>query len=139
MWKVSYPVPGEFIPVTATPAEFGREAADGQSLYFAHRHEADGLWQQPFAGGPARQLVPKLHRRNLFVPAAGGVYYIASSGQPSQPALFFWNAATGTSRQLRAFQEDIFWGLDVSPDERTLYYSQVDVANSDIMLVKEFR
>jgi serine/threonine protein kinase len=138
IWKVAYPQPGEFIPVTSTAADFGREAADGRSLYFGRRNESEGLWLQPLPSGTPRQIAKHLYRRNLFVPAPDGVYYIAPPDAQPYPSLHFWSAATGTATPLLTFPADIFWGIDLS-SKRELYYSQFDVANADIMLVNDFR
>ena len=83
------------VPVTDGPAEFARESVDGRSIYFALRQESEGLWQQPVSGGPPRQVVDQLYRRNLFVPARDVVYYVARPQADSFPSLYFRNAATG--------------------------------------------
>ena len=137
IWRTPYPpaAPLLFEPVTAGPAEVARESPDGRSLYFTRRNEADGIWHQPLPHGPATRIVDQLYRRNFFVPARNGVYYIARSGLA--PTLFF-RTLTGETRRLVTFQHDLFWGLDLSPDERSLYYSRFDVGNADIMLVSDF-
>ena len=122
LWKTSYPVPGNFLLVTAGPAEFGREAVDGKSVYFTLRNEGEGIWQQPLPDGTPRQVVDRLYLRNLFAPSKEGLYYIARSGFAF--GLFMVGHTTGKTRQVTAFSNPLFWGLDLSPDERTLFYSQ---------------
>ena len=137
LWRTEYPSPKTFVTVTPGPAAYAREAVDAKSVYFAQQHEDAGLWQQPLRGGPPKRVADRLYRRNLFVPSKDGVYYMARSGDAF--GLFFLSQTTGQTKRVAAFSQDIFWGLDLSPDERSVYYSQYDVANADIMLIDDFR
>ncbi len=139
LWKTPYPAADRLIQVTDAPADFARESIDGRRIYFSQRQESEGLWLQPPAGEPVRRVVDRLYRRNLFVPARDGVYYIDRPPADPFPSLYFLQSATGRITRLKTFDHDIFWGLDLSPDGRQLLYSQFDVANSDIMLVPDFR
>jgi Tol biopolymer transport system component len=139
IWKTEYPHPKTFIQVTAGPGEHAREAPDGQSLYYTLRREEDGIWRQTAPGGPAKRLVTDLYRRNLFAPAKDGLYYVARIPGRRFPGLFFRKATTGEIRLVTPFTNEVFWGFDLSEDERSVYYSQFDLANADIMFVNDFR
>ncbi len=43
------------------------------------------------------------------------------------------------SRPLWTTAKTLFWGFDVSPDEKLMIFSQYDVENTDIMLIPNFR
>ena len=137
LWRTEYPSPKTFVRMTPGPAAYAREAVDAKSVYFAQQHEDAGLWQQPLRGGPPKRVADRLYRRNLFVPSKDGVYYMARSGDAF--GLFFLSQTTGQTKRVAAFSQDIFWGLDLSPDQRSVYYSRYDVANADIMLIDDFR
>ena len=84
-------------------------------------------------------MVPKLFRRNLFVLSLTGIFYIGPlPGQPL-PALFFQSFAGGPPQRLLAFDREIDWGLDLSPDGKTLLYTQIDTVSSDLKFVSKFR
>ena len=46
---------------------------------------------------------------------------------------------TGKSRKLVTIERPVTYRIAVSPDGRTLLYSQVDETGSDLMLVENFR
>ena len=127
------------IRITSGGGYFGIESTDGRSLYFTKRQETDGLWVQSLPNGLAHLVVQSLHRRNLFAPSKNGVYYIGEQPSSQEQSLYFWDARKKDVTLLHTFDRPIFWGLDLSPDERQLLFSQEDVGNIDIMLVERFR
>jgi hypothetical protein len=51
----------------------------------------------------------------------------------------FKDVATGSVRTIVAIEHQLAWGLTVSPDRRSILYSQFDESGSDLMLVENFR
>ncbi len=138
LWKTPYPSADHFVTVSDAPAEFARESVDGQTVYFTHRQEGEGLWQVSSSGGVPVRVADRLYRRNLFVPSSDGVYYVAGSATENWPSLLL-RRHSGLTTRVHTFGREVFWGMDLLADETRLAYSQFDVANSDIMLVKAFR
>jgi serine/threonine protein kinase/WD40 repeat protein len=118
---------------------FGLESPERKSFYFAKRDEREGLWHQPLPSGPTTRVVARLHRRNLFAIGKTGIFYIAPIPVADYPALFFKGFQDQASRILLKFQRQIEWGLSLSPDERSIIFSQTDAGNSDILLIERFR
>ena len=139
IWRVDYPQLNRMEQVVAGEAQVAMESLDGHSLYFAKHSEVEGVWLQTLPHGQAQQVVSKLYRRNLFAPARNGLFYIAGTKDgPNHIALFFRSERDGTVKRIHTFEHDIFWGLDLSRDERSIFFSQFEVNNADIMLVENF-
>ena len=138
IWRTSYPDATNSELIVEGGA-FGLESTDSQSFYFSKRNEMEGLWRQPLPRGTASQVTGKLYRRNLFAVSKAGVYFIAPTVGTAFPSLFFKSFQSDQPRPLISFEREIGWGLGLTPDERTLLYSQVDIGNSDIMLIEQFR
>ena len=131
---------GPAVQVTRHGGFEGFESADGRFLYYTQR-KAAGIWRTPAAGGD-EVAVPGLARAGW--PRAWGLtsrrLYYVPAGDP--PAVYSFEFAT--NRTLRLFPLRVppvpsMPAFAVSPDDRWILYSQVDVDNADIMLVDNFR
>ena len=138
IWRTQY-AKSVTMELIADGGDFGLESPDGRSFYFAKRDEHEGLWRQPLPGGPVVQVVERLYRRNLFAIGKTGIFYIAPVPGADYPALFFKSLQDNAPRLLLKFQHQIGWGLSLSSDERSLVFSQIDVDNTDIVLIERFR
>lgn len=139
IWRTDYPQMKNMERIVAEEARVGIESPDGHSLFFTKRTEKEGVWQQTLPHGPVKLVADRIYRRNLFAPGRNGLFYIASvPGIPEGSALFFRDH-NGKITRLHTFNQEVFWGLDLSSDERSLLFSQFDVNNADIMLVEAFQ
>ena len=80
--------------------------------------------------------MPALSDRSLWTVVPPGIYFAPMEAPKSVP--YFDFAAEHVRRILKS-KKSFGNGLSVSPDGRWLLYTQVDKANSDIMLVENFR
>ena len=82
-----------------------------------------------------------LRRRTLFAPARHGVYFVQRGGGEAQPpTLRFYRYSDRSIQVVYTFPgPDLFWGLTLSPDERSILYSQMDSDNTDVLVINEFR
>jgi len=67
-----------------------------------------------------------------------GIYFTPRTGNDSTSSVQFFNFATGATTQIVKVTKMLDLGLGVSPDGRTLLYSQVDHTGSNLMLVENF-
>jgi Tol biopolymer transport system component len=116
------------------------ESWDGRSLY--HQRPSDSaLLARPPAGGEERLILPCVDRSNYAV-GPRGVYYVecpaADSPMSSRKVLRHWEAATGREQALATLDADGIWGLDISPDGRSVLYARSQW-NSDLMMIDNFR
>ena len=70
--------------------------------------------------------------------ASGSIVSLAY-GKVGASRFIKFRSFSGRTRTLAEIDKPITWGLTVSPDERTVLYSQVDQSGSDLMLVDGFR
>jgi serine/threonine protein kinase len=112
------------------------ESPDGKLLYYTN---SEGLWTVPVGGG-APKLVLGENVFLLYALAGHSVYY----GVRNPPALWVLRTDTGRKFEYVRFPKAGL-GLDggtvfsVSADERTIFFSQTDRQESDLMLLENFR
>jgi Tol biopolymer transport system component len=135
VWKVPANG-GAVVQVTHGGGSGAMESPDGKMLYYVKREGNGGLWKMPVGGGEEKQVVPDVYRVNYDV-TDKGIYFTPHIGKDYSSTVEFLSFATGTTRQL-VKTKPLDLGLGVSPDGRTLLYSQVDQTGSNIMLVENF-
>jgi Tol biopolymer transport system component/DNA-binding winged helix-turn-helix (wHTH) protein len=142
IWKL--PVAGgQAVQVTKQGGFDSFEAPDGQWLYYAKGRGVPGIWRMPVAGGE-ETLVLDHHRAGFWrywAVTEEGIYFTTAE-TPDRPLIEFFNFATGKVTTITTMEKRIDGnvpGLSVSPDGRTLIWSQLDQTSSDIMLMENFR
>jgi hypothetical protein len=74
------------------------------------------------------------------VVAAKGIYFVAApGGQGDRTSIDFFDFASGKTMTLRRLDKPWWYGAALSPDQRSVLYSVVDNAGSNLMLVENFR
>lgn len=129
---------GEPVQVTRNGGYYALQSADGRYLYYGKTAlEPSALWRMPVGGGEETEVLPSVTFLNFDV-CADGVYYIprVTSGASTIHYLSF---ATGKNAPVHRLTGALNYGLTVSPDGRTVLYTQVDRQSSDLMLVENFR
>ena len=94
----------------------------------------------PLDGGVETQVLDLVIQKAFEKVAQNGIYYITSS--PKGRSLRFLEFDSGSSTELASLpsiENSIASGLAVSPDRKTILYSQIDQAGSDLMIVEGFR
>jgi Tol biopolymer transport system component/predicted Ser/Thr protein kinase len=134
---------GEAVQVTKKGGFAAFESPDGRYVYYAKGQKAPGIWRVPVNGGEETQVLdqPKGGYWGYWAVVDGGIYYVNTEVR-SHPAIEFFSFATGQVKQIAAMEKeapDLYPGLAVSPDQRSILYAQVDRAESDIILVENFR
>jgi Tol biopolymer transport system component len=134
IWRVP-PEGGEAEQVTHDRGAGPAISPDGRSLYFTRGEGAEGLWRMELEGGNTVQVAPRLFRFSYAV-GRDGVYYVT----PRPNAMIrFVDSASGASRDVLAIDKPPDLGLALSPDGRSLLFTQEDYVGQDLMLVENFR
>jgi Tol biopolymer transport system component/DNA-binding winged helix-turn-helix (wHTH) protein len=142
IWKMPA-AGGQAVQVTRQGGFEGFESPDGKYFYYAKGRLAVGIWRIPVAGGE-ETLVLDHHRAGYWrywTVTEQGIYF-ATAEMPARPLLEFFSFATGKVTLVAALEKQIqsgIWGLTVSPDGRSILYTQYDQRGSDIMLMENFR
>jgi len=118
----------------AGKVSLGGESLDGKTLYFVKN---GGVWKMPVSGGESQQVVSDVYRNN-FALTEKGIYFTPKYGRDGISSVEFYDFAAGKTTQIVKILKPVDLGLGVSPDGRTLLYSQVDYEGSNLLLVENF-
>jgi hypothetical protein len=89
----------------------------------------------PAAGGEEIQVLRSVFHNNFAV-ADRGIYFIPSS----RPALVqFLSFADGRIVTIARIPREPAWGFSLSPDGRSLLFSEFEEVRADLMLVENFQ
>jgi Tol biopolymer transport system component len=133
---------GEAIQVTRGHAEASvpQESPDGKLLYYCRGFPlAMSVWRMPVEGGEEIKMLDSVHLLGLWAVRQEGIYFFTAEDDGGASDLCFYAFATGSTRKILKMERHPFYRIAVSPDERTILYSQVDDSGSNLMLVENFR
>jgi Tol biopolymer transport system component len=151
IWKVS-PDGGEPVPVTRLGGLYAKESRDGRYLYYAKFGQVStSLWRVPVSGGDEVELIHEYANYPNFAVVEDGIYFESLTlGQhfghlplfnlSTRPiaTIDFLSLANGKITRVATLPRYAGTGMDVSPDGRTLLYSQVDAFVEDLILFENF-
>jgi serine/threonine protein kinase len=140
LWKV--PVKGGApVQVTKKGGVYGTESEDGRFLYYS-KFEEPGIWKMPLSGGEEVKVLDQPPGWAWFnwVLTPRGIYFLDLMAPPNGRIEFF-DVATRRTVPIFSLQNTApgYAGLAISPDRKAILYGQTDLADSYIMLVKNFR
>ena len=116
------------------------ESPDGSLFYFSRDWANPSLWRVPVEGGEEEQVLESSFG-GIYEVVEDGVYFVPPSTPQDGFSVAFLRFATGTVEHVMSLegQPPLGMGLSVSPDGRSILYSQAEDYQSDIMLVENFR
>jgi Domain of unknown function (DUF5050) len=137
VWKVSAEG-GKAVQVTRNGGETAFESPDGKSIYYTKEYSSSALWKMPVSGGEEGQVLPSVVMR-AFSLVNEGIYFIPKRDADRKASLQFLSFATGKVKTVAPISGSSAEGLSVSPDSRSILFSQFDETGSDLMLVENFQ
>ena len=135
---------GEPIQVTEDGGEIAFESTDGKFVYYTKDWQLRAsLWKVPVRGGEEIQVLESVRSPNFSV-TPQGIYFIQVPERDEPGGSFlirFFDFATGRATTIHSLPPGVRadQGLTVSPDGRSILYTQLDQFQSDLMLVENFR
>jgi len=130
---------GEPVQITRLGGSTATESPDARYLYYAkYETSPSAIWRVPTEGGKEEPVVDGLSYTLNFVVAARGIYFLARGGERHQTTLDLFDFASGKRSTLAGVGKPFWWGMALSPDEKSLLFSVVDSAGSNLMLVDRF-
>jgi len=132
---------GEAIQVTRVDkgdVDIPRESPDGKWLYYSRGWPAQSVWKMPVAGGDSTRVLEAIAPMGKWTVGPDGIYFFTEPHEKGHTDLSVYEFATGRTGKIRTMGRPI-GGVAVSPDGRTILYTQLDEAGSDLMLVDNFR
>jgi hypothetical protein len=114
------------------------ESSDGLYLFYL---KPDGsIWRTPLPRGEEQPVFLQAERvvGSAYAPGRNGIYFMRRASPGSKQTLAFLRFADGQITTLADISRPLELGFALSPDERTILYSQIDHVSSDLMLVEHF-
>jgi Tol biopolymer transport system component/predicted Ser/Thr protein kinase len=152
LWKIPFKG-GPPVRVTRNGGVYAIESDDGQFLYYS-KFTQPGIWRMPLTGGEEVRVLNQPAGDHWFDWAVSrdGIYFL-TAGQGHgidrsktvenlpNTKIEFLNFSTRQTVSIFSLENPapFFGGLALSPDGKSLLFSQHDSSDSYIMLVKNFR
>jgi Tol biopolymer transport system component len=116
------------------------ESADGKTLYYA-KSTPRGLavWRVPVDGEEEVEVLAGISDWSNYLPTNRGIYFTPFTEPGEAASIRFFNFADGKIKTVATLPKPVFLGLTISPDGRSLLYTQLDHRGFDLMLVENFR
>ena len=115
------------------------ESHDSVLYYSKDGSSPTSIWRVPVDGGAEVPVVDGLSYSLNFAVSARGLYFIAMNDTPDRPSVDFLDFSTRQRSTLLRLDKRFWFGMTLSPDERSLVFPLVDSAGSNLMLVDRFR
>ena len=115
------------------------ESGDGFLYYAKGGGSPSSIWRVPVTGGAEVHVVDGLSYNINFAVGKRGLYFVAVADTGDKPSVDFFDFATGKRSTLARLDKPFWFGMTLSPDERSLVFPLVDSAGSNVMLVDRFQ
>ncbi len=134
---------GDAIQLTRDGGFVPLESPDGKFLYYVKSLASAELWRIPAQGGQATKILEGLSSYLNLAIVDGGVFFVPDRGVAASSSIRFLSFATNRIRPVASFDKPLdlgpSGGVSVSPDGRSILYTQFEQAGSELMLVENFR
>jgi Tol biopolymer transport system component/predicted Ser/Thr protein kinase len=139
VWRISAEG-GDLKQITRHGGTTATESPDGRYLYYAKDCSSPtSIWRMPVEGGAEERVADGLSYSLNFVVAGRGLYFLAVEDAPEKTSIDFFEFATGTRTRIVDLRKKFWFGMALSPDGKSLLFSLVNGAGSNLMLVENFR
>jgi Tol biopolymer transport system component len=129
---------GEAVQVTRNHGTLVDVSADGKWLYYSYGWPLpESVFRVPVEGGEETKVLDSVAL--IWTLGKEGIYFATGPDEQGHGSICLHEFTTGKTRKLATIQRPVSLDMDVSPDGRTLLYSQSDDIGSDLMLVENFR
>ena len=93
----------------------------------------------PVGGGEETRVLERVHVAGHWVVGEQGIYFFGPEDDKGHSDINFYDFATEKTSKILTIEKAVYEHIEISPDGRTILYSQLDEAGSDLMLVENFR
>ncbi len=134
------PTGGSPVKITTDyDCDLPQESPDGKFLYYMKGWPVNvSIWKIPVEGGQKTKVVDGVHSEGLWTVCRDGIYFFTTRDAKGHSEIRLYEFATGRVKKIATVEHRIDERIAVSPDERTIIYTQVDESGSDLMLVENF-
>jgi Tol biopolymer transport system component/predicted Ser/Thr protein kinase len=132
---------GEAVQVTRHGGGYAQESRDGRYLYFYR----GSVWRLPVEGGEEAEVLRGPDTWDGWTLSENGIYFSSWKWKVRwrsvEYAIQYFDLGSGQVTEILRTQGSVFptSTLAVSPDERSILYAEAPLAESELMLVENFR
>lgn len=129
---------GEASQLSSGTGSYPLESYDGTTLFFVRRGYSEELYQLPLQSSSTESLekrIPALHDQSLYTVTSDGIYFVPSNAPKS---ILYLDFVSGKVRKVTDMARPTNNGLSISPDGKSILYTQISEANANLMLVDHF-
>jgi serine/threonine protein kinase len=131
---------GEAVQMTRNEADQEEESPDGRFIYYSKGWPFQtSLWRMPVEGGEEVKVLDSVHTDGRWTLGREGVYFFTAPDKQGHSDIRLYEFSTGKTRVVLTIERGISEQIAVSPDGRTILYTQLDEAGSELLLVENFR
>ena len=120
-----------------------QESPDGRFLYYCKNDQRSSpvwsVWRLPVGGGEEAKVLDSVDPAGGFRVLDQGIYFFTPPDQQGRYDICLYEFGTGRMRRILTIENPPSQFIEVSPDGRTVLYTQIDQLDSDLMLVENFR
>ena len=141
IWKVPA-AGGDAVQITRNGADLPQVSPDGLYIYYLKpiRYPQEcSVWMMPVGGGEETMVLDSTACHPSYAVWEQGIYFFTPTDKQGHRDISLHEFATGRARKILTIENPAVWSMAVSPDGRTILYTQKDEAGSDLMLVENFR
>jgi Tol biopolymer transport system component/DNA-binding winged helix-turn-helix (wHTH) protein len=145
IWKVAIDdgvaQPKSPIQITWNGGYTSFESMDGREVLYTKTNQP-GIWATTLENGHERTVWrgPGPDYWSNWAVGKDGIFFLAPAADAgAPPEIQFLESKTGRVWHIARLAKPSFYGFTVSPDERSLVYSQFDRTERSILLAKNFR
>jgi Tol biopolymer transport system component len=131
---------GEAVQITRNGGDVPQASPDGRLLYYLKDDsypKSYSEWRMPVGGGEETKVLDSVHRAGHWAFGGQGIYFFAKPDEKGRSDIRFYEFATRRINKILTVEREIESWIAVSPDNRTILYTQLEAA-SDLMLVENF-
>ncbi|HXE13322.1 MAG TPA: winged helix-turn-helix domain-containing protein [Bryobacteraceae bacterium] len=111
---------------------------DGKWLYYSSDNApVTTLWKQNLVSGEQNRIASSVLRRS-YAPADNGLYFFSGSTSRQGSTLFWLVESSQRSQPILTTDRRVEQGVALAPDGRSLFYTQFDVSDHQLLLVQNF-
>jgi Tol biopolymer transport system component len=131
---------GEVVQMTRNEADQEEESPDGRFIYYSKGWPFQtSLWRMPVEGGEEVKVLDSVHTDGRWALGREGVYFFTVQDKQGHSDIRLYEFSTGKTRVILTVERGVSELIAVSPDGRTILYTQQDEAGSELMMVENFR
>ena len=112
---------------------------DGRWIYYSRERAAStSIWRATPLGAGEAMAIPAALGGNIFA-AGHRLYFNQGTNGSNDCEIRALDLVTGKVKTLARTDRLLQWHLAVSPDERSIYFTQIDDDGMDLMLVADIK